>query len=62
MDELVSLIGVTRRPTGLPQWLSCKESPAVQETQTRSLGGEDPLEEGNPPQYSSLENPVDRDS
>ena len=34
---------------GLLQWLSGKESPAVQEpqeTRARSLGGEDPLEEG----------------
>ena len=26
----------------------------------RSLGGEDPLEEGSPPQYSCLENPIGR--
>ena len=34
----------------------------MQETQVRSLGQEDPLEEetGNPLQYSWLENPVDR--
>ena len=34
---------------GLPQWLSVKNSPPMQEmeeTQVRSLGGEDPLEEG----------------
>ena len=33
-----------------------------QETQVQSLGGEDLLEEGmaNPPQYSCLENPMDR--
>ena len=34
---------------GLPQWLSVKNSPAMQEmeeTQVQSLGGEDPLEEG----------------
>ena len=28
--------------------------------QVRSLGQEDPLEEGNPLQYSCLENPMDR--
>ena len=34
----------------------------VQETQVRSLGWEDPWEEekGNPPQYSCLENPMER--
>ena len=36
----------------------------MQETQVRFLGQEDPLEEeianGNPLQYSCLENPVDR--
>ena len=34
----------------------------TQETQVQSLGGEDPLEEenGNPLQYSCLENPTDR--
>ena len=39
-----------------------KNLPAVQETQDmqlRSLGWEDPLEEG-PLQYSYLENPMDR--
>ena len=36
--------------------------PAMQETQVRSLGEEDPLEEGtaNPLQYSCLENTKDR--
>ena len=36
-----------------------KNPPAVQETWVRSLGWEDPLEEGtvNPLQYSCLENP-----
>ena len=36
--------------------------PAVQETRVRSLGQEDPLEEGigNPLQYSCLENLMDR--
>ena len=34
-----------------------KNPPALQETRVRSLGWEDPLEEGNPLQYSCLENP-----
>ena len=34
-----------------------KNLPAMQETQVRSLGREDP----NPLQYSCLENPVDRE-
>ena len=42
-----------------------KNQPAMQETQetqVQSLGGEDPLEEenGNPLQYSCLENPMGR--
>ena len=42
-----------------------KNQPAMQEaqeTQVQSLGGEDPLEEenGDPLQYSCLENPMDR--
>ena len=39
-----------------------KNLPAMQETQVQSLGGEDPLGEGNgnPLQYSCLENPMDR--
>ena len=32
-------------------------TPAMQETWVRSLDCADPLEEGNPPQYSCLENP-----
>ena len=34
--------------------------PAMEEMQARSLGQEDPLENGNPPQYSCLENSIDR--
>ena len=34
-----------------------KNPPAMGETWVRSLGWEDPLEEGNPLQYSCLENP-----
>ena len=34
-----------------------KSPPAVREIWVRSLGWEDPLEEGNPLQYSCLENP-----
>ena len=38
-----------------------KNLPAMQETWVRSLGWEDPLEgNGNPLQYSCLENPMDR--
>ena len=38
-----------------------KNLPAMQETQVQSLGREDSLEkEGNPFQYSCLENPMDR--
>ena len=40
-----------------------KNLPAMQEMQVQSLGREDPLEkEGNPLQYSCLENPMDRRS
>ena len=35
-----------------------KNLPAMQETQVRSLGGEDP----SPLQYSCLENPMDREA
>ena len=51
---------------GFPGVSVVKNQPAMQETQVRSLGrslgGEDPLEEenGNPLQYSCLENPMDR--
>ena len=39
-----------------------KNLPAMQETWVRFLGQEDPLEKGNgnPLQYSCLENPMDR--
>ena len=39
-----------------------KNPPAMQETRVRFLGGKDPLEKGNgnPFQYSCLENPMDR--
>ena len=46
-----------------PWWLRYKDSlTAVQDTWVRSLIWEDPLEKekGNPFQYSSLENPMDR--
>ena len=41
-----------------------KNPPTMQETWVWSLGWEDPLEEGNgnPLQYSCLENPVDRET
>ena len=32
----------------------------MQKTQVQSLGWEDPLEDGDPFQYSCLENPMDR--
>ena len=39
-----------------------KHLPGMRETQVRSLGWEDPLEKenGNPLQYSCMENPMDR--
>ena len=39
-----------------------KNPPAMQEPRVRLLGGKDPLEKGNgnPFQYSCLENPMDR--
>ena len=37
-----------------------KNLPAMQETWVQFLGQEDPLENGNPLQYSCLENPMDR--
>ena len=42
--------------------LSVKNPPAMKETQVRFLGPEDPPGEGNgnPLQYSCLENPMDR--
>ena len=41
-----------------------KSPPAMQETEVRSLGQEDPPGEGhgNPLQYSCLENPMDRET
>ena len=41
-----------------------KNLPAVQETQVQSLGWEDPLGEGNgnPLQYSCLENSMDKEA
>ena len=37
-----------------------KNLPAMQDTCVPSLGQEDPLDLGNPLQYSCLENPMDR--
>ena len=37
-----------------------KNPPAMKETQVPSLGQEDPVEKGNPLQYSCLENPMGR--
>ena len=46
---------------GFPGDLVSKESPAMQETWVRSLGREDPLEEGMATHSSILaENPMDR--
>ena len=39
-------VGTVCKIEGLPRRLSGKSLPARQETQVRSLGGEDPLEEG----------------
>ena len=39
---------------------SVKNLPAIQETQVRSPGWEDPLDNGNPLRYSCLGNPMDR--
>ena len=39
-----------------------KHLPPRKETWVRSLGREDPLENGNPLQYSCLENPMDREA
>ena len=49
-----------RRNGGIPSGSLVKYPPAMQETWVPSLGGEDPLEESSPLQYSCLENPVDR--
>ena len=50
-----------RSGSHVAQWV--KNPPAkqeMQETCVQSLGQEDLLEEGNPLQYSCLENPMDR--
>ena len=39
---------------------TCLPMQEMQETQVQSLGQEDSLEEGNPLQYSCLENSIDR--
>ena len=54
-----------RGATGFPSGSVVKNPPAMQEmheTSVQSLGREDPLEKenGNPLQYSCLENPLDR--
>jgi len=50
------------RNGGIPSGSVVKYLPALQETWIQSLGGEDPLEESNPLQYSCLENPMDREA
>ena len=44
----------------IPSGSAVKNPPAKQKTWVQSLGWEDPLEKGNPLQYSCLENPMDR--
>ena len=44
----------------VPSGSVVKNPPAMQETWVQSLSQEDPLEKGNPRQYSCLENPMDR--
>ena len=53
------LLFPTKSSSLVAQRLKCL--PPMWETQVRSLGREDPLEKGNgnPPQYSCLENPMD---
>ena len=47
---------------GFPGSSAAKNLPAMEETQVRFLGQEDPLQKeiGNSLQYSCLENPIDR--
>ena len=45
---------------GIPQWLSSKESPAMQEKQDQALGWEDPLEKEMAIHCTCLGNPMDR--
>ena len=50
-------------PGGFPGGSVVKNLPAMQETQIRPLGWEDPLKAGmatHSSEYSSLENPMDR--
>ena len=49
---------------GLPEAQTVKNLPAVQETWIQALGQEDSSGEGNGnlPQYSCLENPIDREA
>ena len=67
LTEQRDLLNVSLIPWHLAEGASLvaqvvKNLPAMQETRVRSLGGEDPLEEGigNPLQYSCLGNPMDR--
>ena len=50
--------------SGFPGGSVVKNSPAKQETQLRSLSQEDPhgIGNGNPPQYSCLGNPMEKES
>ena len=55
-------LGLALMSVGFPGGSVVKNLPAMQETGVRSLGWEDPLEEGNgnPLQYSCLGNAMDR--
>ena len=56
------ILGSRTQAQQLPRMGLVKNLPAMQETRVQSLGGEDPPGEGdgNPLQYSCLENPTDR--
>ena len=57
---LIHIVGIGKGFSLVAQL--AKNPPAMQETQVQSLGGDDPLEKenGNPLQYSCLENSMDR--
>ena len=58
----IVVFGPNTGSMGLPCWLLVRNLPTMQETQFRSLGQEDPGEgNGNPLQYSCLENPMDEE-
>ena len=57
---IIHIVGIGKEFSLVAQL--AKNPPAMQETQVQSLGGDDPLEKenGNPLQYSCLENSMDR--